>query len=131
MRTTYKQTTIFRNSAISYLRQNEAETKLKLALEKQLKATTPAANEYVDKVQDMSFQYAAVDQDGCVLYTTRPNGHREYKHTKEGLKAFDAAVEELYNKADTVEFEPMVIEFPEDIHESWVEIFKPFVEKKD
>lgn len=123
---TYKEVFSFIANANAYLKTNEEETKLKYAIERTGEKVNLVTKEYAQKVKDLRLEHAYSDEKGKVPFTTNEQGEREYEYSKEGLKALDKAIEELWNSS--VELEVYYAqELPEGLEEYFKEVFKGFV----
>lgn len=126
MKTTYKNVFQFTHAAAAYLNENKKETKLKIQLEKVVPSCQEAIKKYYDALSDLELEHAAIDKDGCVLYTATSNG-REYKYTKEGLKARDNAIKQLFEEGETEIQENICKQIPPGLHADFKTVFKGFV----
>ena len=85
----------------------------------------------MEKLADIELDNAATDEKGIVLFSVDEKGKRVYSFTKDGLKKRDAELNKEFKKPGTNEFDPFYTDdIPENLHESWVEAFTPFVIKR-
>lgn len=123
---TYKEVFGFIANANAYLKSNEEETKLKYAIERTGEKVNLVTKEYFQKLKDLRLEHALSEPNGKVPFTTNEQGEREYEYTKEGLKALDKAIEDLFES--NVELEVYYAqELPEGLEEYFKQVFKGFV----
>ena len=124
----HEQVRLFRLAAIEYIKKFPDETKFKYSLEKVFERTTPVEGKWVDKLADIELDNAATNELGIVQFTIDDQGKRVYSFTKDGLRKRDADVNNEFKKPGVNEVEPFYTEdIPRDLHESWVNVFIPFV----
>ncbi|AFD05952.1 hypothetical protein [Solitalea canadensis] len=125
----YKQIYSFIKAANEYLKLFPEETKLKYAITKVANQVNEFHKQWMEKLSDIELDHALTDADtGRVFFTIDDKtGKRNYQFDKEGIKASDAA-KDLAFEDKSIEFEPyLALELPKGLHESWIEVFKPFV----
>ena len=126
VKTTYEKVFNFIAGANLYLKANEEETKLKYAIERTGEKVNLVTKEYQQKLQDLRLEHAYSDDKGKVPFTIAQNGEREYEYTKEGLKALDKAIEDLFKSEVEVEVY-YTTELPDGLDEGFKNLFKGFV----
>jgi hypothetical protein len=109
-----------------YLKINQEETKLKYAIERTGESVNKAVQAYQLGLKDLKLEHALSEANGKVPFTTNEQGEREYEYTKEGLKALDKAIENLFNEEVEIEVY-YATELPETLDESFKQVFKGFV----
>jgi hypothetical protein len=130
IKVSFEKARLFRIGAIEYLKKIPEETKFKYALEKVFERTTPLEIKWTDRLADIELDNAATDERGIVQFTIDEQGKRVYSFTKEGLRQRDQDVNKEFKAAGLNEVEPFYTEdLPTDLHESWVNVFTPFVIK--
>jgi hypothetical protein len=122
----YKAIFNFIANANVYLKINQEETKLKYAIERTGEKVNEVTKEYVQKLKDLKLEHALSEANGKVPFTTNEQGEREYEYTKEGLKALDKAIENLFNEEVEIEVY-YATELPETLDEGFKQVFKGFV----
>jgi hypothetical protein len=122
----YKRIFNFIANANVYLKANQDETKLKYAIERTGESVNKQAQAYQVALKDLKLEYALSEPNGKVPFTTNAQGEREYEYTKDGLKALDKAIEELFNQEVEIEVY-YATELPEGLDEGFKEVFKGFV----
>ena len=122
---TYKEVFNFIANANNYLKVHTDETKLKYAIERVGEKINKVTDAYYQKVKDLQLEHAFADEKGRVPFTIDEQGSRTYEYTKEGIKALDKAIEELFNSEVDVEVY-YATELTEDA-KPFEEVFKGFV----
>lgn len=125
----YKEIRTFLLASNNYITNFKEETKLKYAIDKMATRLKPIHDEFYKKVGDIEVENAA-EKEGIVQFINNKEGQREYQFTKEGLKKRDKEVEELFNSKNILVETYHATSLPEDLHESWFEVFVPFVVKE-
>lgn len=124
---TYQQVFTFLNGAKIYLAKNQDETKLKYAIERTIKSLEPVVQGYHQKKSDIELDHAFTDEKGRVPFVQKPDGSREYEYSKEGLKAMDKAIDELFKSEVEIKVH-FATEKPEDFNDKiYGEAFEGFV----
>jgi hypothetical protein len=122
----YKAIFNFIANANVYLKLNTEETKLKYAIERTGESVNKTSQEYTKLLKDIKLEHALSELNGKVPFTTNEQGEREYEYTKEGLKALDKAIEDLFNSEVEIEVY-YATELPEGLDEGFKQVFKGFV----
>ncbi len=122
----YKAIFKFIANANVYLKMHTEETKLKYAIERTGESVNKATQEYTKKLRDIKLEHALSEPNGKVPFTTNEQGEREYEYTKDGLKALDKAIEDLFNSEVEIEVY-YATELPETLEEGFKNVFKEFV----
>jgi len=132
---TFKQLREFNIMAQSYLMRCGTDTKLAYAIERVQESNLKNVfKEYSEKLRDIRIENCFTDKDGVIQYDIlKEAGGREtrdFKYTKEGLRAKEKEEKELiedYDKKD-VEFEPFIAtEVPLNLGEMEIQLFRGIV----
>lgn len=127
----YNQIFNFTAAAKGYLATNTEETKLKYALERTLESLNSNIKTYQTSLSDIDLEHAFANEKGVVPFTTDPRtGARTYEYTKDGLKAKDKAIEDLFQSKVEVSVH-YATDLPENLLEGYKEVFAGFVIKED
>lgn len=127
----YQQIFNFVSVAKGYLTNNTEETKLKYAIERTLESVNSNIKTYQSSLYDIDLEHAFANDKGVVPFTINPStGTRTYEYTRDGLKAKDKAIEELFQSEVEVSVH-YATDLPEKLEDGYKEFFEGFVIKED
>lgn len=126
----YQQIFNFASTARGYLTIHKDETKLKYAIERTLESLNSNIKTYQSALADLRLDNAFVNDKGVVPFTTNDQGVRTYEYSKDGIKALDKAIEDLFQSKVEVSVH-YATELPGDFEEPYREIFEGFVIKEE
>lgn len=127
MNTSIKKIFDFITVAKKYKTDHREETKLLYAINKVLPKAEKCIIEYWDLQEDINIEFANTDANGSILYTTNPNGTREYQYKKEDIKPRDLKSKALLNDREFEVEEHIVSDIPEGFNEEYRQYFTGFV----
>lgn len=123
----YQRIFTFLNGSRIYLQNHKDETKLSYAIKRTAEGLDSEVKAYNTKLADIRLEHAYADEKGKVPFVVKQDGTREYEYTKEGLKACDKAIEELFISEVDIQVH-YATELPEGFDEKvYGEVFKGFV----
>lgn len=117
----------FVNAGQRYSQDHEQESKLLYALKKVIPKAEARVSEYWEMQEDINIKFANTDANGSILYTTNPNGTREYQYKKEDIKPRDVESKRLLNDTEFEVDEHITAELPEGFNEEYRPYFTGFV----